>query len=459
MRRLLIVFLACVLLAMLASTQNGSVSTVKALPDIYQGDFILNDNNVTIIEGRFDINGSIIVEENATVFLRNAVLNFTQVENFQFNMTFRNPANGNPRFLCENGTIASNGHYMDVYFEGNSSMEADNLQYPSYVYFDLWGDASAFVSNSTFGYISAYDFSILSVLNSTFDGIYDDDYTNVTISNSDFYLLEPNENSEVTVTNSTIGLLVVESISVNYSIIQHKPRFAKYWNFQQNCSVLFTLGSMAPNITLTETQVDDWGFAAYGKSNVTASDSELWGLWGRGSSSTSVCNTSISYFLVSDDSSYWHLNNTTTERLYSNENSMLWLVNSTSNQYGIEDWSQVFVSWYLDVHVVDPNGTSVAYANVTAAYPNSTVAESRLTDVNGWARLTLMEKMMNATGSYPIGDYIITATYDSDEGQQIIDMTENKQIIIPEFPSLIILPLFLIATLLAVIVYKRKHYM
>jgi hypothetical protein len=31
--------------------------------------------------------------------------------------------------------------------------------------------------------------------------------------------------------------------------------------------------------------------------------------------------------------------------------------------------------------------------------------------------------------------------------------------VIPEFPSFIILPLFMIATLLAVIVYRRKHTM
>jgi len=33
----------------------------------------------------------------------------------------------------------------------------------------------------------------------------------------------------------------------------------------------------------------------------------------------------------------------------------------------------------------------------------------------------------------------------------------HKLIIIPEFPSFLVLPLFMIATLLAVIVYKRKH--
>jgi len=93
----------------------------------------------------------------------------------------------------------------------------------------------------------------------------------------------------------------------------------------------------------------------------------------------------------------------------------------------------------------------------------ATVAESKLTDANGWTRLTLVEKMINATDSYPIGNYTTTAKYEVHTGQKSVNMTGNKEItislpfIIPEFPSLIILPLFMIATLLAIIVYRRKH--
>ena len=103
-------------------------------------------------------------------------------------------------------------------------------------------------------------------------------------------------------------------------------------------------------------------------------------------------------------------------------------------------------------------------ANVTATYQNTTVAESQLTDANGWARLTLMEKMMNATGDYPVGNYTVEATYDIYSDDAKVNMTDNKQItltledfVIPEFPSFLILPISIIATLLAVIIYRRKH--
>jgi len=94
------------------SVRKEVVPTVEASPDIYQGDLILQGNNVTTIEGRFDINGSIIVEENATLILRNAILNFTQTSHRQFEMVFQHPAHGNPRLLAENSTITANDLYM-----------------------------------------------------------------------------------------------------------------------------------------------------------------------------------------------------------------------------------------------------------------------------------------------------------------------------------------------------------
>jgi len=464
MRKFLPVILISSLILAFVFLQRGLISTVKASPDVHQGDLILSDNDVHTIEGRFDINGSIIVEENATLILRNAILNFTQMESYQFMMTFRNPANGHPRFLIENCTITANNYYMYVDFYGNSSMEANELFTDDYIYVRLHTDSFAWVLNSVFGYMTACDHSVLIVSNSSFSGVYSNDDTSVTISDCTFGSLEPDENSEANVANSTISyLLVVESWSVNYSVIKHEPGFASYWNFHQNCSVVTAPTGEAPNVTLTDTQVGDWGFSSFGKSNVTVSSSKLFGLWGRWSSSVSVYNSAISYALWSQDSSIWHLYNTTTQRLYSDMDSKLWLVNSTSNEYYIEDWSQVFVSWYLSVHVVDSIGQDVPSANVTATYPNTTIAESKLTYTNGWAKFTLKEKTKNATGDYPVGNYSVEAKYEIYSGSTTANMTESKQIsiqlpfIIPEFPSPMTITLFIITTLLAVIVHKRKH--
>lgn len=107
MRKFALIVLLSSLLLTLPFMYKGNIPKVKASPDVHQGDLILTGNNVTVIEGQFDINGSIIVEENAALILRNAVLNFTQVRDYQFNMTFSNPTNGNPKLLAENTTLTT----------------------------------------------------------------------------------------------------------------------------------------------------------------------------------------------------------------------------------------------------------------------------------------------------------------------------------------------------------------
>ena len=158
------------------------------------------------------------------------------------------------------------------------------------------------------------------------------------------------------------------------------------------------------------------------------------------------------------------INDSAITYLYAYDFSNSWLLNATCAYLYMKNSAKVHVSRYLDVRVEDSVGQDVPSANVTATYPNATIAESKLTDSNGWARLTLMEKTMNVTGEYPIGNYTVKATYETHSADTSVHMIENRQIaliledfVIPEFPSLLILPLFMIATLLAVILYRRKH--
>ena len=74
-----------------------------------------------------------------------------------------------------------------------------------------------------------------------------------------------------------------------------------------------------------------------------------------------------------------------------------------------------------------------------------------------------MEKMVNATGEHPVGNYTVEATYDIYSASTSMNMIDNEQItlkledfVIPEFPSILILPLFIIATLITAIIYQRK---
>jgi len=391
-----IVFVSSLLLS-LAFLQKGNIPTVKAFPDVYQGDLILNGNNVTVIEGMFDINGSIIVEENATLILRNALLNFVQTTNNQFNLTLRNPANGNPRLMAYNSTIDSNAD-LRLTLKGNSTADLNKAIIP-------WRVPCR-----------AEDVSILSISNSSYvDTLFAESGSSalIMVQNSTIHQWQNygyNTAPEAQVYDSTIDNLLIGSSSVNCTISGLHSGLVTYWNFIENCSVASSggPGGVAPNITLINTQVGLWGFAFYSSSNVMVIAS---------------------------------------------------LVQASA--YG-QTIIQIF--WYLDVHVVDDINQDVPYANVTATYPNTTLAESKLTGEDGWTKLTLIEKIKNSTGEYPIGIYTVEATYETYSNTTTVEMTGTQQItltlegfIIPEFPSFLILPLLLIATLLAVIVYRRKH--
>ncbi len=142
---------------------------------MHQGDLILQGNNVTTIEGRFYINGSIIIEGNATLHLLGAYVNFVQDEYRQHNITLGNPLYGNPRLLVFDSTITS-PYIVDVYITDNSTMKIQNstITYDMYAYdysvvsissnsnlgsLYMWGSSTGRIYNSTLSrYGASYDF-------------------------------------------------------------------------------------------------------------------------------------------------------------------------------------------------------------------------------------------------------------------------------------------------------------
>jgi hypothetical protein len=345
----------------------------------------------------FDINGSIIIEENATLILRNALLNFVQTTNNQFNLTLRNPANGNPRLVAYNSTIDSNAE-LRLTLKGNSTADLNKATIPLRVP------------------CHAEDVSILSISNSSYvHTIFAESGSSalIIVRNStthEWHNYAYNKASEAQVYDSVIDDLLIGPSSINCTISGLHPGLVTYWNFIENCSVASSggLGGAAPNITLTNTQVGLWRFAFYLSSNVMTIDSV------------------VQTFAFGE--------------------------------------ARIQVFWYLDVHVVDAINQDVPSANVTATYPDTTLAESKLTGEDGWTRLTLMEKIKNATGEYPVGICTVEATYETHSNTTTVEMTGTKQItltlegfIIPEFQLFLILPIFIMTTLLAVIVYERKR--
>jgi hypothetical protein len=353
-KRLVFILLVSSLALTFALTRYEGVPAVRALPTVYQGNLTLTGNNVTTITGTFNINGSITVENNATLNLRNAVVNFIQTSDHQFNMTLQNPTNGNPRLIIENTTLLAGGYSFTINFYANSSCTADHVS--------------------------------------------------ASRDDVNFWL---NDLSHVNMSNSNV-----------FAVIDYGDLFEG-----NNCSI------------------NQFQLFQSGSANVSSSNIQ------------NLLNWSSGDVVISDS---------TIDAVSTVSGSLVQLVNSTYSYYYAYDTSRVTVSWYLGVSVVDSHGTPIGSANVTASYSNATVAESKLTNVNGLTRLTLMQEMINATGSYPVGNYTVTAKYGINTGQKSVNMTGNQAITIPlpftvpEFPSVLVLPVFIAATLIAVAALKRR---
>jgi hypothetical protein len=447
MKRLVSIFVIALLFLSVGFVFRGGIVSVDALP-VYQGNLILNGNNVTTIENKqFDINGSIIITENATLILRNAVLNFTQVSGGQFNMTLTNAVGGFPRLIVDNATITSN-YSFGVEVDSSSLVNATRLTTAQNIDFDLYSSASAFVSNSMVGATgdswSLQQTASLTASNSSFYNVGSWDVTTVTLTNCTIQTLYAMSSTSSSATYCTVDRASITVWGANFSVAGLNPGFFGYWNFKLNNTV--SVVGQSPNFTLVNTQVNSWSFETRGTSNGTIARSQLYTFYIR---ETAVCC----------------LNDSSTAYLYAYSSSAVWLVNSTAPVSYVYSQARVYYCWYLDVHVVDSMGQNVPSASVTAAFVNSTVVGSMMTDSGGMARFTLIEKMKNATGTYSVGDYLVVTTYSTYANGTSVGMLGNQQVtlvlsglIVPEFPApLLILPLFAIAASLIVLSHRRKR--
>jgi len=396
----------------------------------HQGNIILTGNDLITIEGILWLNGSIITKENATLILRNAYLNLTQSSHYQFNITFQKPFNGNPRLQAENAVLNSTYWFL-AYFYGNSSGTFHNVtswfNSRGLVFIILFGTSAITISESRVRTIIAHDYSAVDVFSCfSMDELEALDYAHVKLSSMNIQSAKCYQSATLQLTDVSINNLMITSASINCSIFGLKPNYFSFWNYSEACSVVLGPQGWAPTITLYECTIKSWLLGLGGSSNATISDSII-------------------------------------ARVETYSSSVAWLVNSTYGQTARYHESKIYVSWYLSTHVVDSIVQNVPYATVNVLYPNATMARSESTDPNGWADFVLISKMMNSTGDYPVGNYTIEASYGTHFNSTTVNMTGNREItlsldfVIPEFPSLLILPLFMTATLLAVIVCRRKR--
>ena len=408
MIRLLILIALLSLLLVLPFVPYGSFRVVKASPDVFQGDLVLSGNNVTTIENAvFDINGSIFLEGNATLELGGATVNLVQTNHYQHGIFLRNASNGNPHLQSSNSTIASTYGFYVTLQQNSTANFTDSVDSS---YFNAFDNSTATISNSDIFFLQVENHAAVTITDSVIS------YSLSARNGGD---------STISITNSTVAWLVIETTSVNCTFADVVPNSFAFWNCQLNSSMNIAPTGSAPNVTLVDTRVDSWQLEFSGTANAT------------------LVNSRLKY-------------------LHCYGNSGVWLINSTivsSPQCASQ--GTAYFSWYLDIRVVDSVGNGVPSAIVSASYENATQAGAQTTNASGWTTMTLMEKAVNATGSYPVGNYTIEAAYALHLNSTSVDMTGSQTIvlaldfIIPEFPSFILLALFTAATLSAVILIRK----
>jgi hypothetical protein len=443
---------------------KGNIQTAKAtVPTPYQGDLIINGDNITFIEGNFNINGSIIIEENATLTLKNAILNFTQTRGYQFNITLQN---GNPQLQIENTTINGNSYNMFMHFYGNCTAKINKLEAPDVVS-DINENANVTIENSTFYRMAAGGNSKVKMTNSLllFDlGTYGN--TCMEILNTTLGSLHAEEGYTIDLTNSTINYhLAPRAYSANLSVNQLKPDFFPYWNFRLNCSVTTAPKGKASNITLTNTQVNGWILYLWQFTNASITQSKLKDIFAYDLTTVAIQNSTV-YKISAFDNTNIQTENSTIETADLYHNAKLWLTNSKNNEVKTYGKSQAYIAWLIKIHVIDSINQNVPLANVTATYPNATTADTKLTDTNGTTKLKLIEKIITANGEQTIKTYTIKATYETHTANTTIDITQNKEItmklenlIVPESPLTLTSLLLLAATTITLLKLKlhKKH--
>jgi hypothetical protein len=292
-------------------------------------------------------------------------------------------------------------------------------------------------------------------------GTYDNSL--IEISNSTLGSLHAEGGYAIKLSNSTIEYhLAPRAYSANLTVSELKPGYFTYWNFQQNCSATVAADGKVSNITLINTQINGWLLYLWQRSKAMVTESTLKDIFAYDLTAITI-NNSIIYSLRGYNNANIQIYNSQLYEAELHNDARLWLINSTSHTAQHYDKSKTYIAWLLQAHVIDSIEQNVPLANVTATYQNGTIATQALTGTNGTATLTLIEKIISASGEQTTKNYTIKASYETYSTNTTINITENKEItlklenlIVPELPPTVTLLLLVTTTLLTLKFRKKK---
>jgi hypothetical protein len=401
---------------------------------------------------------SVYVDYNSTVTLASSTVDSVTLDlKMDSNISFKSLPTGMIDYwsLYQNSTVGK--AYVNLTILNSWLGEWDFYAYDS---------TALTFAHCKLGYVGAYSSSKISM-------------DNCTLSSS----LSLYDRSTMTVTDSILQSTIYVSLELNTEIsglllpIGHVDS----WNLYDGSSVQ----QAYLNLTISNTTVNAWGVYTYGFSMISFVNSTIGYLNTNDFSTVSMqdCTVKDLYLYTLSQLTVTSAPSGTSviEYLYTYGMSSASLteskvaitsayqystVNLTGTDYAViqvNDLATVQTNWYSDIHMVDQTSQNVAFANVTVSDSKGVTVYSSQTDAEGWANFTLREKVINAFGSHPAGNYTITGTYTPYSASASLAVTKNQKItiklpfIVPEFNPTLTTPLILMFLAVAAIALTKSR--
>jgi len=349
------------------------------------GNITVSGNDVLpMVNGQFDVKGNIIVEGNGTLFLKDAVLNLDQTAAYQYALFFRNPSGGNPRLVAENATLTSRT-WFNVYFEGNSSAEANRF---TILFARIYTKGTSQIGLGNFrlkGSVNATESSSVTIYDSTMREPHPEvtgsfkAYGSSVISVSNLTLMNPfsYQSSTVYITNSKIeGTL--RAYGSSRVVVTNST---KDWQVRsQDASAVMISGSVMRN------------GSTYGSSVASIFDTTMTGLNAYDSSIVSITGSTLKALRAYNQSRITLLRSkvTATTSLEASDSSVVWVRATTMEGLTARKSSTVTIAnstfgWHLYAFDTSKVDMSNSQANVIHAYDSSSLFISKSTAALAYA--------------------------------------------------------------------------
>jgi hypothetical protein len=443
---------------------GGTIDSYE--PDLRSGNnlgvvtnyIIINGTQTYVIaNGTYTLNETIIVVEFARLIVENATVTFnttdyivitsydnTIVEITNSEINHAQGAQLHSRLFSAVSVTNSTVDSLISYEDADASITKSTLDI-------VHGYGSSVVSiiDTEIRFVGGHDTSSVSVVNSIVNTVYTSDYAMVSVDNSTVnFIVDVYQFSAVSLTNSTINKVCVYGLSAvliansvvdfidgsgssDFSVVNSTIGLLSCWHASVADSIISEVelrfyGESIVLVSLPKVFVDYWRL---GDLIIQNSQISNWTITGYGSSIISVINSTISD-VIGYLSSLISLTNSIVNNVFAYESSVVQLVNSAVyGSINVFDYANAYVGWYLDVLVIDGKGSPLPNAPVKVYWENGTLLTGTTTDDEGLARFILYEKIVNATGTFPYGNYTVKAAYDGYTCRRVIkSITKNMKI-------------------------------